>query len=67
MNIKGNVQLIEACLKETSNFSHVVVHNICTGTQHIVPLGFWDYTPALFLSALLCVVLALGVLIVIER
>lgn len=38
-NITGEVQIIEACLRTVSKFSHFEVHNICNGKVSILPYG----------------------------
>ena len=42
MDIKGNIELIEACLVRENGFLSQVVHNICTGAATEVPYGAID-------------------------
>jgi len=49
IEIPSNISLeqyqstLEHCLKEKYGFFERVIYNICDGTQHVVPHGFWDY------------------------
>ena len=58
MELKGNVELIEACLKTERDILASTVHNICTGTQYVVPHGVAD-----ILMMTLILVLSLGAVV----
>lgn len=43
MNISANSQAFEHCFKSTQRFTKEIITNICDGSVHAVPYGFWDY------------------------
>lgn len=43
------------CLRSQTNFGETIVHNICTGEQHMIPWGGADWALAGGLSLLLAV------------
>lgn len=51
-NITGEVQIIEACLKTISKFSHLEIHNICNGEVSILPYGGFDLIGIYFVISL---------------
>jgi len=36
-------QTLDQCLKSTSELYGTTYQNICTGSNHYIPNGFWDY------------------------
>lgn len=59
-----NVNLNSAeCLKSMAHFGFERVHNICTGAVVDVPWGAIEYAGATFLTALVCALLSLFVVV----
>ena len=54
---------INQCLKETYYFTNTTYYNICDGSIHVIPVGFWVYLVRLFfifcimLIVILCIYL----------
>lgn len=46
-------QQLSECLKSTSGFFERTIHNLCDGSQFIVPYGFWDFVLMIGISGLL--------------
>jgi len=59
--IEGSLNLLQECLKETNRFSETIYTNICDGTTHSIPSGFWDYV--LNIGLVLCIALVLMLLV----
>lgn len=66
MNLEGNVQLIEACLKTKHELTQRVIYNICDGSVTLIPHGALDYLPVIFVGGLVVCLTALSIKIVFQ-